>query len=198
MSQGQDQKDTEWTWLGIVGEEETDYFSSKPIATSSTTAGTPYPYSQSTSNSTSPPSDIGEGSLSYYYGTNNNPSNKLADPSARTGTQEIDDPIDYLLSCTSGSDSGVGSLSPGSSSSASDEQSSASEESSDDEAPPAESDVGEVKLGGPVRGLGMGVGVGVGSFGRDMGRGFGMGIGIVDDEKHRLYEQVMEEFNLEY
>ena len=82
----------------------------------------------------------------------------------------------------------------------SDEQSSASEESSDDEAPLAESDVGEMKIGGPVRGLGVGAGAGMlgRSVGMGMGMGFGMGIGIVDDEKHRLYEQVMEEFNLEY
>ncbi|PVH76641.1 hypothetical protein DL98DRAFT_657329 [Cadophora sp. DSE1049] len=203
-SQSQEQKDTEWTWLGVVGEDETDYFSSKPIATDPTTAGTPYPYSQptSTSSPTSSPSDIGEGSLSYY---NNSSSNNTTDLATEIETEEVNDPIDYLLSCTStpGSDSeslGVGSLSPGSSSSGSDEQSSASEESSDDEAPPVESDVGEVKIGGPVRGLGMGVGAGAGVLGRGVGMrfGMGMGIGIVDDEKHRLYEQVMEEFNLEY
>ena len=199
-SQTQEQKDTEWTWLGIVGEDETDYFSSKPISSHSTTAGTPYPYNQPTS--TSSPSDIGEGSLSYYYGTSQ------TDAATEMGleSEEVeDDPIDYLLSCTStpGSDSeslGVGSLSPGSSSLGSDEQSSASEESSDDEAPLAESDVGEMKIGGPVRGLGVGAGAGMlgRSVGMGMGMGFGMGIGIVDDEKHRLYEQVMEEFNLEY
>ena len=207
-SQTQEQKDTEWTWLGIVGEDETDYFSSKPISSHSTTAGTPYPYTQPTS--TSSPSDIGEGSLSYYYGTSQNNTDQATELGLETEEVE-DDPIDYLLSCTStpGSDSeslGVGSLSPGSSSSGSDEQSSASEESSDDEAPVIETDVGEMKIGGPVRGLGMGVGVGVGAgvgpgmLGRGvgMGMGFGMGIGIVDDEKHRLYEQVMEEFNLEY
>jgi len=57
-----------------------------------------------------------------------------------------------------------------------------------------------MKIGGPVRGLGVGAGAGMlgRSVGMGMGMGFGMGIGIVDDEKHRLYEQVMEEFNLEY
>ncbi|KAK0121438.1 hypothetical protein ONS95_009732 [Cadophora gregata] len=196
-----EQKDVEWSWLGIVGEEETDYFSSKPH---STTVGSLYPYTQPTNSPNPSPSDIGEGSLSYYYGTSANTGN--ADP---VNTDTVDDPIDYMLSCTPpGSDSetlGIGSMSPDSSSSTSDEHSSGSDESSDDETPPpVESDVGggggEVKIGRPVRGFGVdglvvgrGVGVGVG-----FGVGMGMGIGIVDDEKHRLYEQVMEEFNLEY
>merc|ERR1711977_483577 len=62
----------------------------------STTAGTPYPYNQPTS--TSSPSDIGEGSLSYYYGTSQ------TDAATEMGleSEEVeDDPIDYLLSCTS-------------------------------------------------------------------------------------------------
>ncbi|KAL5320407.1 hypothetical protein ACEPPN_011208 [Leptodophora sp. 'Broadleaf-Isolate-01'] len=230
-------KDAEWTWLGVVGEEEieTDYFSSKPIyaqSHQSTVAGTPYPYplpyqssySQSSTASSSP-LDIGKGSLSYYYGNSHSQTRSQTnfsgsvtpDIEIETETEvevEVDDPIDYLLSCTEGSDSeslglGVGSCSPSSSSSSgssegSDEQgSSGSEESSDDESTVPDfvarsgASIGDAKISagnlGVTRGFDMGLGMGV-----QRGMGMGIGIGIVDDEKHRLYEQVMEEFNLEY
>ncbi|KAL2060215.1 hypothetical protein VTL71DRAFT_9610 [Oculimacula yallundae] len=194
-----EKNDDQWTWLGVIGEEavENDYFSSTHLSNSTTAIGTPYPQNSSPS--------IGEGSLSYYYGNKSchfqnqssiDSSDSSSIPVFKTDIT-VEDPIDYLLSCTSDLDSdlglGAGSLSPPTSSTSDEDGADElSEESSDDESsgiasPPASRKDEKICGGERVGGLRVGLGV----------RG-GMDIGIVGDEKHRLYEQVMEEFNLEY
>ncbi|CZT02832.1 uncharacterized protein RCO7_05959 [Rhynchosporium graminicola] len=137
---------------------------------------------------------IKEGSLSYYYGNQRSHSlsrnqniigsapSLSSTPPLHFDTDIVDDPIDCLLSATSSSS--VGSLSPPSS--AEEDGSSISEDSSDDDLPGVASPpivraeiVRDEKFGSGMRGLSL-------------------DIGIMDDEKHRLYKQVMEEFNLEY
>lgn len=182
----------EWTWLGVVGEDDShspDYFSSRPInGSSSSSPDTPDSQTQtpdlsSTASTPQPiPIPIGKGSLTHY-----NLGIHLASPSS--STPEVEDDLDYLLASSPLTrNNRVGSFSPESQSSRSSASEAETESSSDsgDEASVTRygtGDVADEKVGwmremrGPAR---------------------GMGIGIVDDEKHALYEQIMEEFELGY
>ncbi len=188
----------EWTWLGAVNEDDapsssSDYFSSRPIhAPSSTDLDTPVPQTPELSSAASMPRPIpvpiGQGSLTQY-----NLGIHLSSPSSPA--PEVEDELDYLLASSPlAPNDRVGSYSPesqSSRSSASEAETESSSDSGDEVHAPVmrygTGDVADAKAHtfarGPVRGMGMQM---------------GMGIGIVDDEKHALYEQIMEEFELGY